>query len=105
MTEFIKDIPLWERLRKKDKPILLYGMGNGADKIADELERRGMEVAAYFASDDFVRGQLFRGKRVMKYADVKENYPECVILVAFASQLPDVMERIFAIDADFIVKR
>lgn len=91
---------LWTSLSEQKKPIVLYGMGNGADKIADELESRGMEVTAYFASDDFVRGQLFRGKRVMKYAEVKELYPTCVILVAFASQLPDVMERIFAIDAE-----
>lgn len=91
---------LWTSLAEKKKPIVLYGMGNGADKIADELERRGMEVAAYFASDDFVRGQLFRSKRVMKYAEVKALYPDCVILVAFASQLPDVMERIYKIDAE-----
>ncbi len=91
---------LWTSLKEQSKPIVLYGMGNGADKIADELERRGMEVAAYFASDDFVRGQLFRSKRVMKYAEVKEVYPECVILVAFASQLSDVMARIEAIDAE-----
>ena len=91
---------LWTSLSEQKKPIVLYGMGNGADKIADELESRGMEVTAYFASDDFVRGQLFRGKRVMKYAEVKELYPTCVILGAFASQLPDVMERIFAIDAE-----
>lgn len=91
---------LWTSLQEQSKPIVLYGMGNGADKIADELERRGMEVSAYFASDDFVRGQLFRSKRVMKYAEVKALYPECVILVAFASQLPDVMERIYAIDAE-----
>ena len=91
---------LWTSLSEQTNPIVLYGMGNGADKIADELERRGMEVAAYFASDDFVRGQLFRGKRVMKYAEVKELYPECVILVAFASQLPEVMERVYAIDAE-----
>ncbi len=91
---------LWTSLQEQSKPIILYGMGNGADKIADELERRGMEVAGYFASDDFVRGQLFRGKRVMKYAEVKVLYPECVILVAFASQLPDVMARMYAIDAE-----
>jgi len=93
-------IDLWTYLAEQTKPIVLYGMGNGADKIADELERRGMEVSAYFASDDFVRGQLFRSKRVMKYAEVKEIYPECVILVAFASQLPDVMARMDAIDAE-----
>lgn len=91
---------LWTSLAEQSKPIVLYGMGNGADKIADELEKRGMEVSAYFASDDFVRGQLFRSKRVMTYAEVKEIYPECVILVAFASQLPDVMARMEAIDAE-----
>ena len=93
-------IDLWTKLKEQDKPIVLYGMGNGADKIADELESRGMEVAAYFASDDFVRGQSFRGKRVMTYAEVKEQYPVCVILIAFASQLPDVMARMEAIASE-----
>ena len=35
-------IDLWTSLKEQSKPIVLYGMGNGADKIADELEKRGM---------------------------------------------------------------
>ena len=37
---------LWTSLKEQSKPIVLYGMGHGADKIANELERRGIEVSA-----------------------------------------------------------
>ena len=29
---------IWNRLQNEEKPVLLYGTGNGADKILDELE-------------------------------------------------------------------
>ena len=38
-----------------------YGMGNGADAILDRLDRLDIPVNAVFASDEFVRGQVFRG--------------------------------------------
>lgn len=94
---------LWSYLKACQKPIVIYGMGNGADKIADELERRGMAVSAYFASDDFVRGQLFRGLRVMKFEEVKHIFSDFVILIAFASSLPDVMARMYQLDQDYEV--
>lgn len=96
-------IDLWTYLQKADKPIVIYGMGNGADKIADELERRGLSVSAYFASDDFVRGQSFRSLRVMKFDEVKELFADFIILIAFASSLPDVMARMYALDAEYEV--
>jgi hypothetical protein len=85
---------LWSELRESGKPIVLYGMGNGADKIISVLESKGMEYADVFASDDFVRGQLFHGKRVLKLSEVAEKYGDFNILVSFGSSLPDVMERI-----------
>ena len=91
-------IDLWTKLAGCQKPLVIYGMGNGADKVANELERRGMTVSAYFASDDFVRGQIFRGKRVMTFDEIKRQFSDFVILVAFASQLEDVMARIYALD-------
>ena len=94
---------LWTKLKNSGKTIVMYGMGNGADKIADELERRGMQVSAYFASDGFVRGQIFRGLRVMSFDEVKRLYSDFVILVSFASQLPDVMARIYALDEAYEV--
>ena len=42
---------LWDRLAESKKPIVIYGTGNGADKIIDALERYGVKPAAVFASD------------------------------------------------------
>ena len=96
-------IDIWTYLKICEKTIVVYGMGNGADKITDELERRGMKVSAYFASDDFVRGQSFRSLRVMTFREIVENFEDFVILIAFASSLPDVMARMYALDADYEV--
>ena len=30
---------LWQYLKKQTRPIVLYGMGNGADAILDRLDR------------------------------------------------------------------
>lgn len=90
---------LWAELRESGKPIVLYGMGNGADKIISVLERKGMEYADVFASDDFVRGQLFHGKKVLKLSEAEEKYGDFNILVSFGSSLPEVMERIRGIAA------
>ena len=39
MLSFIKEtVSVWERLQQTTKPIVLYGMGNGADKIVDWCE-------------------------------------------------------------------
>lgn len=81
---------LWSHLFECGKPIILYGMGNGADKIISVLEGRGMSVSDFFASDGFVRGQLFHGKRVLSFAEVKEKYTDFIILAAFGSHLPEV---------------
>lgn len=85
---------LWQTLRSAEKPILLYGMGNGADKILAVFEKLGIEADDFFASDEFVRGQLFHGKRVLTYAQAVEKYGDFIILVAFGSHLPDVIARI-----------
>jgi FkbM family methyltransferase len=68
-------------------------MGNGADKILDILTEMGVAVSGVFASDDFVRGQAFRGFRVQKYSDIAHLNP--VIVVAFGTSMRDVMARIF----------
>ena len=64
---------LWEYLAHAQKPILLYGMGNGADKILDVCHARGIEIADTFASDGFVRGHSFHGKTVLSYSAAKEK--------------------------------
>ena len=56
---------LWERLLSTSKTVVMYGMGNGADKILQVCESKGITVSDFFASDGFVRGHLFHGKRVL----------------------------------------
>ena len=90
---------LWSYLRRTDKKILMYGMGNGADKILSICERYGIEVCDFFASDGFVRGHLFHGKRVLSYSEACEKYgrENMIVLLSFASSLPDVLANIYRI--------
>lgn len=84
MLEYIKEKELWQLLKEEELPVVLYGMGNGADMIIDELEKIGVRFADTFASDGFVRGQLFHGKRVLTLAEVQKKYGEFIILMTFA---------------------
>ena len=87
---------LWEYLKHTDKHIVMYGMGNGADKILAVAEAKGISVEDFFASDGFVRGHSFHGKRVLSYSEAKEKYgaDHMIVLLSFASSLPDVMQTI-----------
>ncbi len=87
---------LWKYLRTSEKSIVMYGMGNGADKILAVCEHFGIEVKDFFASDGFVRGHSFHGKRVLSYSEAKEKYgaQNMIILLSFASALPEVIDNI-----------
>lgn len=85
---------LWTRLSQTHKPIVLYGMGNGADKIISIATARGVKISGVFASDGFVRKKLFHGMPIMSYSEAKEKLGEMVVLVAFGTSLPDVLENI-----------
>lgn len=94
--DFLKKIPeldLWEYLSQTKKTVVMYGMGNGADKILGVCEKYGITVADFFASDGFVRGHSFHGKRVLSYSEVKEKYgaENIIALLSFGSSLPDVL--------------
>lgn len=85
---------LWQYLSETDKKIVMYGMGNGADKILAVCEKYGIEVCDFFASDGFVRGHSFHGKRVLSFSEVLKKYgsDNMIVLLSFASSLPDVLE-------------
>lgn len=87
---------VWDSITASEFPVVLYGMGDAADRIADRLAKRGVEVADYFASDGFVRGHTFRGKRVLSYDEVCEKYECFTVVLAFGTRLPDVIARIFS---------
>ena len=89
---------VWDRIREEKRPIVVYGMGNGADKLFDRLEKLGVTPRDIFASDGFVRGHSFRGIRVKSFSEIKEAYKDFVILLSFASNRAEVLDMLTNID-------
>lgn len=86
---------VWQRLKTADKPIVMYGMGDGAEKIMAVFEQLGIKPAEFMASDEFVRGHSFLGYQVKKLSEIEEKYRDFIIVVCFGSSLPDVMNRLY----------
>ena len=102
MLNFMQEtLSVWELMRRTKKPIVLYGMGNGADKIIDWCEANGVQVQGVFASDEFVRGQQFRGFTVERYDALRARLEnDLLVVIAFASERPEVLERFAQLAAE-----
>ena len=90
---------LWEYLKETEKTIVLYGMGNGADKILSVLAERGIPVGGIFASDGFARGNLFHGMPVRTWSDIKAEFgaENVIVLLSFGTSRPEVLENVLRI--------
>ena len=64
LPEYPVETDMWDKLKNEKRPIMVYGMGNGADKLFDRFLLYGIEVKEVFASDGFVRGHSYRGYKV-----------------------------------------
>ena len=96
---FFENHSFWDTLAHRDKPIVLYGTGNGADKILDLLEARGVNLDGVFASDEFVRDRFFRGMKVMSYSDTVRVFGnDMTVMFAFGSNRPEVMKTVEELD-------
>ncbi len=84
----------WEELKEAKLPIVLYGMGDGADRILTALAAHGLQAAGVFASDEFVRGQVFHSFPVLRYEEAKRRFGRMLVLLAFGTGLPSVLARI-----------
>ena len=93
---------LWEYLKDTDKTIVLYGMGNGADKILAVLAERNIPVDGVFASDGFARGNLFHGMPVRTWSDIKDEFGKknVIVLLSFGTSRPEVLENVLRIRAE-----
>ena len=91
---------LWNYLKDSKKPIVLYGMGNGADKIIKVLENRGINIQGVFASDGFVRKKTFHGFELLSYSEAKEKFHDMIVLLCFGSALPDVIDNIKRVSSE-----
>ncbi len=92
---------LFTYLKTVTKPIVMYGMGNGADKILALCEKHSIEICDFFASDGFVRGHLFHGKKVLSYSEIKEKYKDgYIVLMSFATSREEVLENVIRISSE-----
>ena len=100
--ERIPNVDIWNYLASSNKTIVMYGMGNGADKILAVCEKYGVEISDFFASDGFVRGHSFHGKTVLSYSAVKEKYgaDNIIVLLSFGSSLPSVLDLFKKVDSE-----
>lgn len=91
---------LWNYLKTASKPILLYGMGDGADKIISVLNRYGIKISGVFASDGFVRKKIFHGFEVCDYTTAKSRFGDMIVLLCFGTPLGSVIDNIKRIAAE-----
>ena len=93
---------LWEMLAATDRPIVMYGMGNGADKILAACAQKGVAVQDFFASDGFVRGHSFHGKSLLTWSEIKSRYASNmpIVLLSFGTSRPEVLENIYRIASE-----
>lgn len=85
---------LWKYLKNCGRPIVLYGTGNGADKVVKRLESDGVRISGVFSSAGFKKNRLFYGHSVCDYATLKERFGEMIILVCFGSDRAEVIQNI-----------
>ncbi len=92
---------VWKRLSEEKRPIVVYGMGNGADKLIERFKKYNISIADFFASDGFVRGHMFHGMRVKSFSEIKETYRDFVIVLSFASNREDVLTMLSGINEKY----
>ncbi|MBQ9069861.1 MAG: FkbM family methyltransferase [Clostridia bacterium] len=100
LPEYPTKSDMWEKIASDSRPIAVYGMGNGADKLFSHLEKYGAHVSEVFASDGFVRGHSFRGFKVKSLSDIASEYEDFLILLSFASNREEVIEMLKKINSE-----
>ncbi|MBR6879955.1 MAG: FkbM family methyltransferase [Clostridiales bacterium] len=102
MPDFMPMCDIWQHLRESDKPVVLYGTGDGADKIIAQLKRIGIydRVKGIFASDGFVRKRNFAGFEVESYSECMARLGDPLILMCFGSSRPEVLENVMRISSE-----
>ncbi len=106
MTKVEKELNeynIWRFLKDCNKPIVIYGMGNGADKILKLFKHYGIKCSGITASDDFVRGQSYKEFTVKTVSYFKEKYKDFIIALAFGTQIPQVIEHIKHLSQQYTV--
>ena len=58
MLDFITETnSVWQNMRRCGLPLVLYGMGNGADAVLDRMAAEGLTAAGIFAVMNLCAGR------------------------------------------------
>lgn len=82
------------RLQTADKPIFIYGMGDGCLKVLNIFEEYKIPCSGIFASDEFVRDKIFCGHRIHKLSEIEEAVDGFIIVLAFGAGYGELIEKI-----------
>lgn len=85
---------IWTILENNNLPILFYGTGDGADKLLKIFDDKKLKCEAFIVSDDFYRGQSFKGYKCMTVSMAEEIYKDFICLVSFGTRIESVIENI-----------
>ena len=89
-----KNTDIWLDLKNEARPIVLYGTGNGADRVIDILQKENIKISGIFSSSAFVRDRFFRGYRVETFEALYERFPHMLVLMCFGSAREEVLENV-----------
>lgn len=99
IPEFVSEQnDLWTTLQDETRPIVLYGMGDGAQKILNVCAQKEIQIAGIFASDEFVRGHSFAGYLIKKRRELEQELGDFVCLISFASSRPEILDLFHDLD-------
>lgn len=99
MSINLSDFPkkdLWQTVAEYGK-VIIFGTGDGADKIIDKLNSDGTKITCVCCSGDFVRHKQFRGYNVISVNEAVNLYPDGIFLLSFGSKLDSVITDIKSI--------
>ncbi|MBR2615781.1 MAG: FkbM family methyltransferase [Clostridia bacterium] len=91
---------LWDYLIQTKKNIVIYGMGDGCDKILGVCREKGIPVRGIFASDEYVRNKTVHGFPIRRFSEIRKDLGEVIVLLAFGVFRPDLMEKILRMNED-----
>lgn len=76
----------------KGRKVVLYGTGDGADKIIARLEERGIPISGIFASPGFVRDRKFHNIQVEPFEKLYGRFgKDMIVLMCFGSSRDEVL--------------
>lgn len=92
---------VWQYLKETNKPIFMYGMGDGALKIMNVFDRYNIKIQGIFASDDFQRGHSFMGFPILKLSQIEKEYDDFIIILAFGAYREPLLSYLYELSEKY----